>query len=126
MRDSPLVFRNTFAWPSALALAALIATSGCPSVETSTGGSGGRGPSGGTSGAGGMAATGGTGGSAGSGGQEPPPPPTPTGSAFDSGGGTIKSDSYEMDVSVGGPVGKGKADSAMYMLEYYVPTSPER
>lgn len=101
---------------AAVVLAAAVALSGCSSSSKNEGG-------GGTSGTGGTAGSGGT---AGTGGEEPPPPPESTGVVFDSGGATIRSDQYEMEVSVGGPIGKGKAHSAQYMLDYFIPTRPER
>jgi hypothetical protein len=109
-------------------LAAALGVSGCANVTSGTGGSGGNAGTGGAAGGGaaGTGGTGGTGGAGGMGGEEPPPPPRPTGVVIDSGGGTIKSDQYQMDVSVGGPVGKGKADSPLHMLDYYIPTSPQR
>lgn len=112
-------------------LAAALGVSGCASVTSGSGGSGGNAGTGGAAGGGaggtgGTGGAGGAGGAGGTGGEEPPPPPRPTGVVIDSGGGTIKSDQYQMDVSVGGPVGKGKADSPLHMLDYYIPTSPQR
>lgn len=104
---------------AAVVLAAAVALSGCSSSSKNEGG-------GGTSGTGGTAGSGGTAGTGGTGGEEPPPPPESTGVVLDSGGATIRSDQYEMEVSVGGPIGKGKAHSAQYMLDYFIPTRPER
>jgi len=121
MSASPLDYGQASSWITVLSLAALLALSGCSSTETAAGGAGGEGAAGGTrGGVGGSSGTGGTGG------EEPPPPPRSTGVVLDSGGATLKSDQYEMDVSIGGPVGKGKAHSPEYMLDYYIPASPER
>lgn len=54
------------------------------------------------------------------------PPPVPTGVAFDSGTTTVSSPGHEMQVSVGGPVGKGSASSPEFTLDYYTPTPSER
>ncbi|MEM7137811.1 MAG: hypothetical protein AAF500_14600 [Myxococcota bacterium] len=103
----------------------------CSDTVPSTGGSGGSDATGGagaagTGGTGGTSGTGGTAETGGVGGEEPPPPPRPTGVVVGFGGARLKSVQYEMDVAVGGPVGKGRATSPQYMLDYYTPTSPER
>lgn len=97
-------------------------TFGCTGSEgdSNNGGTGGSGAVGGSG-------TGGTGGSGNTGGEEPPlPTPEPPPAVFDSGTGTMISPQYELDVSIGGPVGKGKADSAQYMLDYYIPMRTEQ
>ena len=45
---------------------------------------------------------------------------------FNSGAETIGSPEYQMDVTVGGPMGKGTASSQGFTLDYYIPTSVER
>jgi hypothetical protein len=78
----------------------------------------------GGNGAGGMGGMGGSG-MGGTGGQDLPPLPRPTGVVLDSGGAILISPQYRMQVSIGGPVGKGTADSAHYLLDYYIPLSAE-
>ena len=111
---------------AASVLALVLVSSGCTSSNSGAGGSGAVGGDGGTGGGVGAGGTSGVGGTGGTGGDEPSPPPTPTGVVFDSGTTTVSSPQYEMDVSVVGPVGKGKADSPEFMLDYYIPTRPER
>lgn len=104
--------------PGVAALGLVLALAGCAQVQTSDdpviNGSGGAGGAGGAAGPG----SGGRGGTM--------PPPTPTGVSLGSGTTTVSSPDFQMEVSVGGPVGKGRASSPEFTLDYDVPSNSER
>lgn len=102
---------------------ALLMAQGCSSSE-GAGGTDGTGGVGGFVGSGGFGGSSGFGGTGGAGGKTPPRMAFDI--VFDSGSETIGSAEYQMDVVVGGPVGKGTARSEQFVLEYYIPTNAER